>query len=71
MKPRDPDVPVLEDEEDIAPEDQPPPDAPAKTPPAGDARHDKEKQKQNRENLRVNEEHKTPEMEKGHRGTFP
>lgn len=27
--------------------------------------------KENREKLGVNEEHKTPEMEKGERGTFP
>ena len=43
----------------------------AEGPPPGDARHDKEKLKKNREDLRVNDEHKTPEMEKGHRGTFP
>jgi hypothetical protein len=30
-----------------------------------------DKLKENRENLGVNEEHKTPAMEKGHRGTFP
>lgn len=45
--------------------------APTSTPAAGDARDDPAKLKQNREHLRVNEEHKTPEMDKGHRGTFP
>lgn len=45
--------------------------APTDIPPAGDAREDEEKLRQNREHLGVNEEHKTPEMEKGHRGTFP
>jgi len=46
--------------------------APTSQPAAGDARdNDPEKLKQNRDHLRVNDEHKTPEMEKGHRGTFP
>jgi hypothetical protein len=45
--------------------------APTDKPAAGDARDDAEKLKQNREHLDVNEEHKTPDMEEGHRGTFP
>ena len=40
-------------------------------PPAGDARGDAARQRQNREHLRVDEDHQTPEMKKGHRGTFP
>lgn len=60
---RDPNAPVLDDAKDI-------PTEPAR-PPASDARHDKEQQKRNRENLGVDDDHKTPEMEKGHRGTFP
>ncbi|HJW27267.1 MAG TPA: hypothetical protein VJ576_20420 [Rhodocyclaceae bacterium] len=45
--------------------------APSSQPAAGDARDDPEKLKQNREHLNVDDKHKTPEMEKGHRGTFP
>jgi hypothetical protein len=30
-----------------------------------------EKQKENQRRLRVDSDHKTPEMKKGHRGTFP
>lgn len=41
------------------------------TPQAVDARGDAQKLKKNRENLRVDEEHKTPEMRRFHRGTFP
>lgn len=37
----------------------------------GNAEGDAGKLKQNREQLDVNDEHKTPSMEKGHRGTFP
>lgn len=40
-------------------------------PPGEDARQDAEKLKENREKLGVGEDHKTPEMGKGHRGTFP
>jgi hypothetical protein len=43
----------------------------AEVPDSGDARDDEEKMKRNRERLNVNERHKTPDMEKGHRGTFP
>lgn len=32
---------------------------------------DKEKLKENQRRLNVDEQHKTPEMQKGHRGTFP
>lgn len=51
-------------------------DAPQSTerpsaPPAGDARGDAAKQQQNREHLGVDEDHETPDMKKGHRGTFP
>lgn len=67
---REPIDPRVEDIDTIDP-DAPPPNAPTDQPPAGDARHDEQKRKQNREHLRVNEDHKTPEMEKGHRGTFP
>lgn len=53
-------------------EEQVPPPAPgAEGPPPGDARRDKQQQRKNRDELGVNDEHKTPEMEKGHRGTFP
>jgi hypothetical protein len=37
----------------------------------GDARGQPEKQKENQRKLRVDSDHKTPEMKKGHRGTFP
>jgi hypothetical protein len=37
----------------------------------GDTRLDEEKLKENREQLGVEEDHKTPTMKKGHRGTFP
>jgi hypothetical protein len=40
-------------------------------PTAGDARNDERRLKKNREHLGVGEDHKTPEMKKGHRGTFP
>ena len=36
---------------------------------AGDVKD--EKLEKNRERLHVDSEHKTPEMKKGHRGTFP
>ena len=36
-----------------------------------DARKDPEKRKENRRKLGVDEEHETPEMKEGHRGTFP
>lgn len=36
-----------------------------------DARDDPEKLKENRDRLGVDEEHKTPDMQEGHRGTFP
>lgn len=45
--------------------------APTDKPAAGDARGDEEKLRQNREHLGVDDEHQTPEMKKGHRGTFP
>ena len=37
--------------------------------PTGDV--DQEKLKQNQRRLKVDDEHKTPEMQKGNRGTFP
>jgi hypothetical protein len=37
----------------------------------GDARGQPEKQKENQERLGVGPDHKTPEMKKGRRGTFP
>lgn len=37
----------------------------------GDARRDPERQKENQRRLRVGTDHKTPEMKKGNRGTFP
>jgi len=58
------DAPVLDDEKTETPQE------PVRPPPS-DARHDREEQKRNRDRLRVDDEHKTPEMEKGHRGTFP
>jgi hypothetical protein len=36
-----------------------------------DARREPEKQKENQKRLRVGPDHKTPEMKKGNRGTFP
>ncbi|HVL34960.1 MAG TPA: hypothetical protein VM489_04740 [Burkholderiales bacterium] len=38
---------------------------------AGDARREPEKQKENQRRLGVGPDHKTPEMKKGNRGTFP
>ena len=37
----------------------------------GDARREPEKQKENQRRLGVGPDHKTPEMKKGNRGTFP
>lgn len=37
----------------------------------GDARREPEKQKENQKRLRVGADHRTPEMKKGTRGTFP
>jgi hypothetical protein len=36
-----------------------------------DARGEPEKQKENQQRLGVGPDHRTPEMKKGHRGTFP
>ena len=36
-----------------------------------DARHEPNKQKENQKRLGVGEDHRTPEMRKGHRGTYP
>lgn len=36
-----------------------------------DARSQPEKQKENQRRLRVDADHRTPEMKKGHRGSFP
>lgn len=36
-----------------------------------DELQDEQQRRHNRERLNVGENHKTPEMEKGHRGTFP
>lgn len=36
-----------------------------------DARKDPEKLRENQQSLGVGSDHKTPEMKKGHRGTFP
>ena len=35
------------------------------------ARREPERQKENQKRLRVGSDHRTPEMKKGHRGTFP
>lgn len=40
-------------------------------PPPVDARDDQEKLRENRQNLGVDDEHKTREMKEGGRGTFP
>jgi hypothetical protein len=40
-------------------------------PPKGDGRHDASQLQRNKESLRVGEDHKTPEMKKHRRGTFP
>ncbi|HEX8963775.1 MAG TPA: hypothetical protein VF801_12300 [Rhodocyclaceae bacterium] len=44
---------------------------PAPAEPAPGKAHSKEELRRNREQLEVDERHKTPDMEKGHRGTFP
>jgi hypothetical protein len=58
-------------------------DRPTETPPprtsrgtrgarsAGDARREPDKQKENQRRLGVGPDHKTAEMKKGNRGTFP
>lgn len=53
------------------PEDALSPDTPVDEQTGVDARKDPGKLKENRDKLGVNEEHKTEEMQKGHRGTFP
>lgn len=67
------DVPTSADDERDQTDAARPNPAPAPTtkPAAGDARDSPDKLKQNREHLGVDDEHKTPEMQKGHRGTFP
>ena len=40
-------------------------------PPKGDGRHDASQLQRNKESLRVGDDHKTPEMKKHRRGTFP
>ena len=37
----------------------------------GDARREPERQRENQKRLGVGPDHKTPEMKKAHRGTFP
>ena len=37
----------------------------------GDARREPERQKENQKRLGVGPDHRTPEMKKGNRGTFP
>lgn len=37
----------------------------------GDARREPERQKENQKRLGVGSDHRTPEMKKGNRGTFP
>ncbi|MBS1189774.1 MAG: hypothetical protein H6R10_1566 [Rhodocyclaceae bacterium] len=66
-------VPTSADDErdQIDPARPNPSPAPTATPPAGDAREGADKLKQNRDHLGVDDEHKTPGMKKGHRGTFP
>jgi hypothetical protein len=39
--------------------------------PQGDGRKDPEQIKRNQEHLGVGKDHKTPDMKKNHRGTFP
>lgn len=51
--------------------DQPPRSAPEAGEAIGKHPPSDEQLRQNREKLRVNDEHKTPEMEKGKRGGFP
>jgi hypothetical protein len=63
------------------PSDNPPRDTPAREERSsktargarsgGDARGQPERQKENQRRLRVDADHRTPEMKKGHRGTFP
>ena len=40
-------------------------------PPKGDGRQDPSQLQRNKESLRVGDDHKTPEMKKHRRGTFP
>ncbi len=51
---------------DSMPVDRKPADA---ITPSGEV--DQKKLKENQKRLQVDDEHKTPEMQKGHRGTFP
>lgn len=59
---------IVQDAEEAAglPEVTPP-----TAPPPIDARNDEEKLKENRKNLGVDEDHETPKMKEGDRGTFP
>jgi hypothetical protein len=61
----------------MAQDPKPPPDAGRTSPGARGAKHGSdargrpEKQKENQQRLGVAPDHKTPQMKKGHRGTFP
>lgn len=65
--PEGPDVPDVPDLPDLTDPIQPP----VRGGRGLDARESPEKLKENRGKLRVDDEHKTPEMQKDHRGTFP
>lgn len=77
VDPDEPDLPVDLPGDD--PDEPPMPDRPDEPPPPmkvelsheGDARKNPEKLEENRQKLRVDDEHRTPEMQRGHRGTFP
>lgn len=65
MRPQGQDPAPGDDDKEERPRNQPASEEPGKS------RVNEQKIKENRDRLGVNEEHKTPEMEKGHRGTFP
>lgn len=65
MRPQSQDPDFGDDDQEERPRNQPASGEPGKS------RVDDRKIKENRDRLGVNDEHKTPEMEKGRRGTFP
>ena len=73
--PVDPDLPDLPGDD---PDESPLPDRPDVPPPPmkvgltheGGARDDPEGREENRAKLGVDDDHQTPDMKKGHRGTF-
>lgn len=71
MKPENRTSDQKRSQDDAVAENGQPPVPPDTDAEAVDARKDPEKLKENRERLGVDDEHKTPDMKKQRRGTFP